>query len=334
MDDPVATKQTSSASWVQPGEVLVHVGPRKTGTTALQASLALGDQSMRSLGYFLVPRNLQRARATKGVIDPAKRSLWKSALAELELRGDTGRGLISDESLHRFTPEQARRLIDDLGGSDRVRILITNRPLAKALPSLWQQHVKRGWMRQPLTEWIEMLLGDPENEIWREQRLDQYLQKWSLAVPEEQIAVLPLGYGPSDLLSDFEQLVGLPTSTLQRVRRNESLSVQEAEMLRWRNSCLPEGRIATRNLKRPRGPETQHGAPIHLPMWARPQIDEIQDQVARNVIEGQSYIIGGSDRLLLKPKIPSDVELSEAELELAKMAGRYVGTLLSERIAK
>lgn len=334
MHDPVRTEPTSSATWVQPGEVLVHVGPRKTGTTALQASLALGDQSLRALGYFLVPRNLQRARATKGVVDPAKRPLWESVMAELELRGDTERGLISDESLHRFTPEQAKRLVDDLGGSDRVRILITNRPLAKALPSLWQQHVKRGWMRQSLSDWIEMLLADPENEIWREQRLDLYLQKWSLVVPEEQIAVLPFGYGPSDLLSEFEQLVGLPAGTLQRVRRNESLSAQEAEMLRWRNSCLPERHIATRRLKRPSDTETTHGAPIYLPMWARPQIDEIQDKVAQNVIGRGFHIVGGGDRLLMKPQIPAEVELSEAESELARIAGSYVGKLLSELVEK
>ena len=69
-------------------------------------------------------------------------------------------------------------------------------------------------------------------------------------------------------------------------------------------------------------------------MWARPQIDEIQDKVAQNVIERQSYIVGGSDRLLMKPQIPPEVQLSEAELELAKSAGSYVGTLLSELIDK
>ncbi len=285
-------------------------------------------------GTFFVPRNVQRARATKGVIDPARRPAWESIMAELELRGDTERGLISDESLADFTPEQAKRLVEDLGGSDRVRILITNRPLAKALPSLWQQRVKRGWMRQSLSDWIEMLLADPENEIWGEQRLDQFLQKWSLVVPEQRIAVLPFGYGSSDLLSEFEELVGLPTGTLQRVRRNESLSAQEAEMLRWRNSCLPERHIATRRLKRPRDTETAHGAPIYLPMWARPRIDEIQDEVAQNVIGRQPHVVGGSDRLLMKPEIPPEVELSEAELELARIAGSYVGRLISELIEK
>ena len=115
MNDPARTEPTSPAAWVQPGEVLVHVGPRKTGTTALQASLALDDQTLRALGYFLVPRNVQRARATKGVIDPARRPAWESIMAELELRGDTERGLISDESLADFTPEQAKRLVEDLG---------------------------------------------------------------------------------------------------------------------------------------------------------------------------------------------------------------------------
>ncbi len=70
-------------------------------------------------------------------------------------------------------------------------------------------------------------------------------------------------------------------------------------------------------------------------MWARPRIDEIQDEVAQNVIGRQPHVVGGSDRLLMKPEIPPpEVELSEAESELARIAGSYVGRLISELIEK
>ena len=55
-----------------------------------------------------------------------------------------GRTIISSEFLDDISPEICARVIDDLGGPQRVSVVVTLRLIGAILPSAWQQGLKAG----------------------------------------------------------------------------------------------------------------------------------------------------------------------------------------------
>ncbi len=316
--------------WLEPGEVLVHVGPRKTGSTTIQASLADSRTTLREHDFFLAPKNVNHVRAVRGLFRKRRRNRWEVASAEVNVRGETGRGIVSDELLIHLKAHQATRMIETLGGPDRVRILITNRPLIKALPSLWQQLIKTGWTSEQLPDWLAGLMSDPDNSIWEEQRLDQYFDFWSNVIAKDRIAVLPVGYDDGDLLSEFETLIGIPGGELTRTTRNISLTAQQVEMLRFRNSFLQKSGVTVKRkrLLTPQHSPRKNRTPIVAPDAVRPALEAMQQEVLAGVTERGAFVVGGVDRLGTPQEIPPETPLTAAEIQLARYGGRYIARLL------
>ena len=332
MTEAESSKPTPHECWLPPGEVLIHVGPRKTGSSAIQAALGDATDKLRSLDYFLAPKVVDGVRAAQGALYKGKRPYWRRSLAVVNERGDSGRGLISEEMLHRLSVDQGKRLVDRLGGPDQVRILITNRPLSKSMPSLWQQRVKTGFTSQSLKHWLRDLLGNPDHEGWLAQRLDYYFDHWAKILPTDRITILPVGYDHGDLIEEFEQLIGLPDQTLDRLIRNVSLTLQQAEMLRYRNQLLAEAGLERRRSKLflQSTWARQDGTPVVLPEWARAQVAELQAEVVANIKERDAQIVGGYDRLLNIPRLPPHQPLSAADRKFARFAGEYTARLLEQ----
>lgn len=325
-----ASPVISDESWLQPGEVLIHVGPRKTGSSTVQEALARADDNLRNLGFFLAPKFVDGSRAAQGALFKKRRGLWRTATDIVNQRGPQDRGLVSEEMLHRLDLQQAEKVVRTLGGPDQVRILITNRPLTKAMPSLWQQLVKTGFTSDSLTDWLTALLEHPDSPDWRSQRLDRYYDHWSQVVPAERIAILPVGYGPGDLLLEFEQLTGIPERTLDRHTSNASLTAEQAEMLRIRNEVLAKADVHLRRNKLNRPPlgKRKHGTSIVLPEWARPKVNAIQTELTDNIIAQKAFVVGGAERLRLLPELPPESPLSDSAIEFARFAGRYVAHVI------
>ncbi|MCH9719968.1 MAG: hypothetical protein K0U60_08890 [Actinomycetia bacterium] len=326
----VGSPVISEQSWLQPGEVLIHVGPRKTGSSTVQEALALADDNLRSLGFFLAPKVVDGSRAAQGALFKKRRQLWRTATDVVKQRGPQDRGLVSEEMLHRLDLQQAERVVKTLGGPDQVRILITNRPLTKAMPSLWQQLVKTGFTSDSLSDWLTNLLEHPDSPDWRSQRLDRYYDHWSQVVPVDRIAILPVGYGPGDLLLEFEQLTGIPENYLDRRTSNTSLTAEQAEMMRIRNKELAKADVHLRRHKLNRPPlgKRKHGTSIVLPEWARPQVSAIQAELTENIIAREAFVLGGAERLRLLPELPPEIPLSDSAIEFARFAGRYVANVI------
>ena len=146
----------SSITPIGMGEVLLHVGLHKTGTTALQVALAdargvLEDYHVRYPGKGLYHHKAILAGADRpyGWRDNGARitpkNHWKKMLKEAQYEGRT---IISSEFLDDIKPEIGARVVDDLGGTGRVSVVVTLRAIGAILPSAWQQGLKAvagGW---------------------------------------------------------------------------------------------------------------------------------------------------------------------------------------------
>ena len=132
------------------GARVVHIGPHKTGSTALQSALHqaredLGNQGVR---YASVGRHDARPirwvtdRMTAGMQGDAQRPKWDRVLRRLTPEAG-GRTVFSSEFLSDASDDQIARIADDMD-AESTWIVVTVRPLAKILPSQYQQYLQRG----------------------------------------------------------------------------------------------------------------------------------------------------------------------------------------------
>lgn len=147
------------------GSVLLHIGPHKTGTTMLQGALFQARPAMAEHGVDYVGKRRQQLAAAQFINkrnDPdASEKAWHQLVRQV---ADSTAPLrvVSSEGFAESDDETARHVVDQLGG-DRVRILVTLRPLAKILPSAWQQYVRNRHPR-PYTEWLDRTLNSPPDQ--------------------------------------------------------------------------------------------------------------------------------------------------------------------------
>jgi hypothetical protein len=300
----------------------VHIGFPKTGTTSIQRALHQARDQMRAAGvsypgtdrYHKMP-GIAITQAPGRLGDrPATDADWVE-LAD-EVRRDPGRRVIvSSEWLSQATDEQAQRVVDDLGG-DRVHILATLRPLAKILPSAWQQYLQNG-VRVDYDTWLRGMLLDapydkPTPTFWKRHRHDLILARWAKAAGTDHVTALVVDSRDHDLLlRQFEELLGLPDGMLvpgPTERDNRSLSWGEAEMLRLVNTEFKKRkwpdrlyREAIRNgvvnrlaLSRPAASDLQS---IPTPDWALDRAAELGNEIADGIGALGIRIVGDLDAL-------------------------------------
>lgn len=227
------------------GARLLHVGPHKTGTTALQSAFDLARADLGPQGVRYVSRSRHDARAARYVTDrmvagrdPARAErAWRAVVRELTAASDERR-VFSSEFLSDATDEQIARIVREVGTED-LWVAITLRPLARILSSQYQQGLQR---QSPHTydAWLRMVLAEdvsaPEpREFWTRHRHDALVRRWADHVGADHVVVVVLD--PRDhafLPHTFEQLLGLAPETLagRDAKENRSLTADEAELLR------------------------------------------------------------------------------------------------------
>ncbi len=114
-----------------PGTRLVHIGPQKTGTTALQGALMLARPQLARHGVVYPGRWRQHAlaaRAMTGAPGPRGHSRgsmreWRSLVREVTAAGDD-RVIVSAEAFSMADLSTATTVVERLGG-DRVHVLVT-----------------------------------------------------------------------------------------------------------------------------------------------------------------------------------------------------------------
>jgi len=271
-----------AAVLLEPGRRLLHIGPHKTGTTAIQGALHLARERLAAEGVVYPGRGRQPLWPVLAVTgQPAllggprpEISYWDSLVRDVRAAGDQ-RVVLSSEFFAEADDATARRVIADLGGA-RVHVVVTLRSLARILPSQWQQYLQNGFHFRYL-EWLEGILSEPPQTptpgFWRRHRHDALVARWAAENGPENLTVIVLD--ESDrlmLLRVFESMLGLPAGFLVPEERavNRSLTAAEAELVRLLNSEFSRRGWPHRDYAR----FMRYGAVEHMKDARRPPADE------------------------------------------------------------
>jgi hypothetical protein len=332
------------------GAVLVHIGPYKTGTTAIQFSLELHRDALLEHGVLYPGKGHRQRRPgyalmgrTPSGLTPATAQEWDD-LAK-EVRATSRRVCISSEDLASAEVPAIRKLVDDLG-PDRVHVLIVVRRLDRVLPSAWQERVKSWNETMSYDQWLrDVLVEDPTStgaarRFWRNHGVAQLLARWTEALPPEQCILLVSDeQDRTQQMRAFERLLNLPERLLTPGRRdNTSLTLNRIEMIRrvnelfdtrdWdaehRRNLIYRGLI--KGLRR--APANEGETPIPpLPAWAVERVSELSDRRAAEVAGSGARVIGDPNGLRMTPASQSD-EVTSPQTVPIETAAKGIEALL------
>lgn len=338
--------------------VLLHIGPPKTGTTALQltchtlrASMLeqgvryAGDEQQPSTAVFAVTR---RRHPSTGMV-PFLRD-WAKLRNEV-VNAKEQRVLVSSEFFAGATSEQAATVIRDLGG-DRVQVLITLRPLAKILASRWQQNVQEG-AAYTYVDWLTAVLKDRESELsqkfWSRQQHAELVSRWARVVGPDRVTVLVVDDAHRNaLMRDVEQLLGLKSETLRLPvdLLNRSLTAPEAEAIRMFNVAFKAANLsnALRHKLMSRGGalllKTRAAAPgearILTPAWADVAAQNIAKEMMASIAASGVRVIGDLSLLTKGLDASAIGEMDDAAVKVAPetAASLALGVLIATGAAR
>jgi hypothetical protein len=309
------------------GTRLLHIGPHKSGTTALQGAFHLARARLAEHGVFYAGADRSPVRATLAVTGrPAMLgeaspdiALWDKLVRAVSEAGDQ-RVVISCEFFDDANDEVARRVVADLGGP-RVHVVATLRPLARVMPSQWQQYVQNG-LRTPYLEWLDGMLRKPPYDqptptFWQRHRHDKLIARWAAAAGVPNVTVIVVdGSDRLALLRTFESLLGLPAGFLvpeDEMVVNRSLTLAEAEVVRqlneefkrheWPGSSYAKfmryGAVRQMKARRPLPGEPQ----IAAPAWALDRVAEISADMTSNIAALGVRVVGDLSALSRSPDL-------------------------------
>jgi hypothetical protein len=307
---------------LSPGTRLLHVGPYKTGTTALQGAFHSARTELAAHGALYAWKGRQAkepAVAVTGADPPG--APWQ-ALCE-EVAGAGGRRvMISSEFFSNADARAARAVVKGLTGGD-VHVVVTLRPLLKILPSHWQQDVKHGRCHS-YEDWLTGLLRlspdeeCPTPEFWHRHRHDVLLERWADAVGRDNLTVVVVDDAePERLFRTFEGLLDLPEGLLvpEDDGANRSLTLSQAELLLQLNRRLAERpwkayprRTMVRQEVVPhmQAYRPQPGEPrITTPAWAEEAAAAVAEEMVARIAKLGVRIIGDLAALTPPPAGPA-----------------------------
>lgn len=271
-----------------PGTRLLHIGPQKTGTSAVQdafhsARESLAGQGVHYAGSNRQPRQAALAAAEGSTVGIAGRTLkqahWQGLVREVQ-GSKAPRIVISSEDFADAEPAAIRRVIDAFDPT-RVHVVVTLRPLARILPSQWQQLVQGG-VTTSYADWLATIFDEPTSgaatRFWHRHRHNQLIARWAAVVgPGNVTAIVVDDREPEGVLRSFERLLGLRERTLRAadLPMNRSLTVAEIELVRaahatfrdvgleasLRHDLVSRGIAASLKLRRPGGDERRVETP-------------------------------------------------------------------------
>ena len=308
---------------------MLHIGPQKTGTTALQVALHQTRAELREHGVAYPGKGTRPRKASWSLLGmpdgspapPLKH--WHAFCREVEAAGDA-RVCISTEDWARTDLDGASAVVDGVGGG-RPHVVATARRLDKLFPSQWQQRVKMRRISYSYEEWLEIVLGDDrEHPVWRNiwvpHDIQAVAERWSKVAggPENFTLVVADESDRALLPRTFEQMLGLPEGMLSRAatdERNKSMSFSRIDAIRRLNRVFEEHprlgdpdvedlHFRLTNVLRDEAPwEDEQRIPA-LPAWAAQRVAELSQERARTVRSLGVRVVGDPDHLLA-PSTPT-----------------------------
>jgi hypothetical protein len=234
-------------------KLFLHVGFHKTGTTALQDMLNRNRKELLEQG-FLYPKTRKFRAQHEFAWSAGQRGWgWKQFGGSQAgpgparrmyrlLRGAKQDVIVSSEFLSELKPEQIKRLLSSLRNRE-LRIIFTVRPVAKILPSAYQQEVKNG-SKLTYDKWLKRVLK-PEKEnrnktrFWARHSHHIEIAKWAEVVGKERVTVIISNESKPEFLTEsFFNFIGADTSNFREAKKgvvNRSMHVAEIELLRRLN---------------------------------------------------------------------------------------------------
>jgi hypothetical protein len=309
---------------------LFHIGPPKTGTTALQEAAAAQRTALLAHGVRYPGTGVSHGMAVAAFLDqrwgwPGEgstvppRSRWLDLMTEV--RSDRrNRVLLGHEYAAKADAATIARFAAEIG--EPLHVVVTLRPFAAMLPSTWQESLKLGGV-QPFAPWLKRVLERPGpsgvDHPGRNQGL--LVDRWASVIGAERVTVVALDRSRPELLfSSFEQLLGLPPGLLavgaSAVAGNRGLSAPEAEFLRRLNGAVREdgirwddwfdyvGDAAIGRVIRDRVPPPEEQR-LALPGWAAVRANELAAGFV-DAIRGAGVRVVGDLDSLAAPVIGSE----------------------------
>jgi hypothetical protein len=147
--------------------------------------------------------------------------------------------VISSEFLSELTPERIQKLLSSIGTKD-LRVIFTVRPIAKILPSSYQQEVKNG-SKLTYDRWLKRVLepvaeNRNKTRFWNRHSQHNEIAKWADLVGKDRVTVIISDESrPQFLIDSFFNLIGADFSKLResgKATANRSMDLAEIELLR------------------------------------------------------------------------------------------------------
>ncbi|HTW19081.1 MAG TPA: hypothetical protein VME70_02585 [Mycobacteriales bacterium] len=338
--------------------LLLHVGPHKTGTTAIQGALHNARSELAEYGVVYAGRRRQSQMAALAVTQghglagdrPAQLRDWERLVEQAEATADQ-RFVISSEYFDGASDEVAAKVVNELGG-ERVHVVVTLRPLALIVPSAWQQYV-RNRFRAPYRRWLKAMLEPGSTSratpsFWYRHHHDAQVERWaSIVGPERLVVVVADESDRESLLRTFERFVGVPEGLLRAEvgHTNRSLTAPEIELIRAINvefhqrelpprlyyELVYDGIARQMQLRTPDPGEPR----ITLPGWGVERANEVAAAAAERIAASGVGVIGDLASLSAVKPLPDDqqTDMAEVELSVAGAAQALLGAILaSERL--
>jgi len=320
----MATFLEGSELLVPEGTRVLHIGPHKTGTTSLQSAFHACRDAVMEQGVHYAGRGRHPMGAVLAAIGhssprhddhtPPDTRKWERILREIHTT-DAPRVLLSSEFFADARNRSIRSVIEQVG-AEQVHVVVTLRPLAKIIPSQWQQYVQSG-ATMPFDEWLTTIFENPETaaKFWRRHRHDRLIERWAAVVGDDRVTAVVVDDSDHDsVLRSFEQIMGLRTGTLVADRSlvNRSLMRGEVEAVRafnvefW-NAHLPRSlhtrliRSGASHYLQARKPEPDEDK-VLMPRWALDRACAVTDEIIAGITATNITVTGDLDLLRQQPR--------------------------------
>lgn len=305
-------------------KLIIHAGFHKSGTTALQESFHSYRKSLRELG-ILYPRIGTKAHHrfawaltqrpwgwNKRGGERVPENTWKQAAKRIN-NAKEEKVLLSSEFFSELDSEKIKKIRNDIKNRN-VQILFTVRPLAKLLPSSYQQYLKYG-ITAEYEEWLHSVLDNPgESKInptfWKRHFHGKVVTRWVEVFGSTNVTVLIVNEAePTFLFDEINKYLNLSAKTLQAAESgsNRSLTMEEISLLLELNRKFPKDRewdeyqVFVRNgYIRELTDHTKPAADkerLLTPQWAVEKANQIGREIKDELVKSGVTIIGDIDSL-------------------------------------
>ncbi len=346
---------------VPAGTRLLHIGPQKTGTTAIQVAMNRSRAELREHGVVFPGKSTRPRLAVWSLLGtpdgrPQPRiEHWHGLVREVEEAGDL-RVCVSTEDWARTDLEGARQVVSGLGG-DRAHVVATARRLDKLLPSQWQQRVKMRRTTLTYEQWLEVVLRDHSDDpvwqnVWVPHDIGSLVDRWTEAAgSRERFSLIVADESDRGFLPrTFEQLLGLPDGLLNLAETevlNQSRGIGRIEVIRrltlafeendWPEEIFPAGgpmRVRLTDELKSAAPWPNELSVPTLPGWAAERVAELSAARADLVKSLDVRVIGNPDNLRMPPALSDAAPHDEPIMVSSELAARAVEVAIDGALAR